>query len=64
MGQVEDNWEFDGQLKVKLYKSKEKDQNKKKTCKVKVNNEFLTGIQLHKIKSLKPIRGVIEPIKN
>ena len=36
----------------------------KKARKSKVGIEILTGIQLHKIKSLKPIGGVIEPIKN
>ena len=36
----------------------------KKTRKFKVNIEFFTGTQSHKIKSLKPIGGAIEPIKN
>ena len=35
----------------------------KKACKFKVNIEFFAGTQSHKIKSLKSIRGAIEPIK-
>ena len=36
----------------------------KKTLKAKVAFEILTGIQLHKYKSLKPFRGAIRPITN
>ena len=51
------------QSRVKSRKSETKDQ-KKGARTFKVTVEILMGIQLHKIKSLKLIRGAIEPIKH
>jgi hypothetical protein len=50
-GEIEENWKFNGQLMVKLHKSKSKDQNEK-------TPKYMD--KLHNIKSLNPIRGVIE----
>ena len=52
------------QSRIKSHKSEIRDPNKKGARTFKVAVEILTGIQLHKIKSLKLIRGAIEPIKH
>ena len=57
------NWEYNGQLRVKLHKSKARNQNKKGD-KSKDALEILTGIQLYKIKNLKPIGDAITIIAN
>lgn len=48
--------------RVKSHKSEIRDPNKKGTRKARDVFEILTGIQLHKIKSLKLIRSAIETI--
>ena len=57
------NREFNGQLRVKLYKYKTKNQNKK-ARKVKCGIDVFMWIKLHKFKSLKPIRSAIRMITN
>ena len=51
------------QSRVKSHKSEIRDPNKKGTHKARDVFKILTGTQLHKIKSLKLIRGAIETIK-
>ena len=60
-GQIEDNWEFNGQVRVKSHKSKTEDQNKR-ARKAKVAVKILIGIQSHKFKSSKLIEGAIRTI--
>ena len=57
------NWEFNDHLRVKSRKSETRNQNKK-AHKAKDALEILTGVQLHKIKSLKPIGDAIRTIAN
>jgi len=51
-GQIEENWKFDGQLRVQVHKLETKDQDENDT-------KFwgwwlsLAGVKLHEIKSLK-----------
>jgi hypothetical protein len=42
-GEIEENWKFNGQLRVKLLKSKTKDQKKKKTLKFKADIKVRHG---------------------
>jgi len=54
-GEIEENWKFNGQLKVNLHKSNINDQNEKNGW-----NWSLLGVKLHKNEILKLIRVVIE----
>ena len=58
-GEIEENWKFNGQLRVNLYKSKTKDQNKK-DAEIQDWYWSLARVKLHKIKSLRSIRDVIK----
>jgi hypothetical protein len=58
--EIEENWKFNGQLRVNLYKSKTNDQNKKKSTKIQGWCWSSTEVKLHKIKSSMPIRDAIE----
>jgi len=54
-GEIEKNWMFNGQLKVKLHKSKTKEQNEKGT-EIRGWNWSSLGAKLNKIKSMKLTR--------
>jgi len=58
-GEIEELWKFDSQLGVKLYKFETKDQNTK-GVEIWGLNWSYAGLQLHKIKSLKSIRGLMK----
>jgi hypothetical protein len=51
-GEIEENWMFNGQLRVKLHKSKTKEQNEKGT-EIRGWNWSLLGAKLNKIESMK-----------
>jgi hypothetical protein len=59
MGEIEENWKFNGQLRVKLHKSKTNDQNEK-SAGIWGWDWSLSRVKLNKIESLKPIKSVIE----
>jgi hypothetical protein len=56
MGEIEENWEFNDQLRVSLHKPKTDDQNKKD---VEIQDWYwnLMRVKLHKIKNFKSIKG-------
>jgi hypothetical protein len=58
-GEIEEIWKFNGQLGVKLEKSKTNDQNEKEV-EIQGWNWSSLGGKLNKIETLKPIRGLIE----
>jgi hypothetical protein len=58
-GEIEDNWKFNGQIRVNLYKSKTKDHNDKKFWNSGLVLKLGRG-KLHEIKSLRSIRDVIK----
>jgi hypothetical protein len=58
-GEIKENWKFNGQLRVKLHKSKTKDQNKK-DAEIQGLYWSVTWAKLHKNRSLGLIRGAIK----
>ena len=58
-GEIEENWKFNGQLRIKLHNSKTNDQNKKRRWNLGLALKF-GRVKLHKMESLKSIRGAIE----
>jgi hypothetical protein len=62
MGEIKDNWKFNGKLTINLYKSKTKDQNEK-GAKIWGWHWSLVGAKLHKIRSLWSIRSVRKKLK-
>jgi len=59
MSEIEENWQFNGQLRINLHKSKTKDYNEK-DAEIWGWCWSFSWIELHKIGSLGLIRGVIE----
>jgi hypothetical protein len=59
ISEIEENWKFNGQLKVKLKKSMNNDKNKK-GVEIQGWHWSSSGAKLHKIRSLGSIRGVID----
>jgi hypothetical protein len=57
--EIENNWKFNSQMRINLYKSKTKDHNEKG---VEIQGWYwsLAGGKLHKIKSSRSIRDVIK----